>query len=419
MTSHTQTRSIAEYSLLDPEIQSDPFHFYQLLHAECPVYRMPETGIYVVTRYEDCRKVLLDTDTYSSVVLGMSALQGPNADLYQQILAERGWAHVHVLHRSDPPDHSRYRALVDRVFTVKRVRDLTPHIEAIVNELIDAFIERGECEFVTEFAVPMPGIVMAEQLGLDKSEVSRFKAWADAMLATSNRVMTEAELRATAEIELDAQHHLAALFGERRADPTGDLISGLVHAHAKDEAPLSMHELQNILHQLITGGFETTPSAIAHGLWLLTRHPEQLQALRNDPGLLRNLVEEILRIESPVQGLMRTVRKDAELAGTRMAAGSVLIIRYGAANRDAAKFACPSHFDVARSNAGAQLAFGSGPHFCVGALLARQEIASSIRILLERLDHIEVARPLSEPPHASSLNFLTLKELPIRFDKRL
>jgi cytochrome P450 len=379
---------------------------------------MPETGIFVVSRYDDARNELLDTDTYSSVVLGMSALQGPNADLYQQILADRGWAHVHVLHRSDPPDHSRYRKLVDRVFTVKRVRDLTPHIEAIANGLIDAFIERGECEFVTEFAVPMPGTVMAEQLGLDKSEVSRFKDWADAMLATSNRVMTEAELRATAEIELQAQHHLAALFEQRRAQPADDLISGLVHAHGKDEAPLTPHELQNILHQLITGGFETTPSAIAHGLWLLLRHPQQRRKLEDDPGLLRNFVEEVLRIESPVQGLMRTVRKDTVLAGTHMPAGSVLIVRYGAANRDTAKFTCPAHFDIARENAGAQLAFGSGPHFCVGALLARQEIASSIRIVLERLEHIELARELPDPPHAGSLNFLTLKELPIRFRKR-
>jgi cytochrome P450 len=141
------------------------------------------------------------------------------------------------------------------------VRELLPHIEEVAHELIETFIDRGTCEFINEFAVPMPGIIMAEQLGLERGQVDRFKTWAEAMLATSNRVMSEQEIRATAEIELDAQHHLADLFEKRRLSPTGDLISGLVHAHGQDENPLTMHELQNVMHQLITGGFETTPSA--------------------------------------------------------------------------------------------------------------------------------------------------------------
>lgn len=418
MSVREQARSIADYSLLDNRVQSSPFEFYDLLHRECPVYRMPETGFYIVTKYEDAREVLRDTDSYSSVVLGMKELLGPGAELYQQILRERGWEHVHVLHRSDPPAHSHYRKLVDRVFTAKRVRDLTPRIDAVANELIDRFIDRGECEFVSEFSLPMPAIVLAEQLGLDKSEVGRFKTWAETMLATSNRLMSEEELRATADIELEAQHYLAALFEERRQNPTGDLISGLVHAHLKGEEPLSMHELQNIMHQLITGGFETTTSAIAHGLWLLIRHPDQMERLRNDRSLMKNFVEEVLRIESPVQGLMRRTAREVELNGVTISAESVVIVRYGAANRDPEKFVCPHLFDIARENAGAQLAFGSGPHFCVGAMLARQEMASSFSAILDRMDDIALARPLSDPPHLPSLNFMTLRELPIRFRKR-
>ncbi len=411
-------KPISEYSLLDNALQSDPYAFYDRLREEEPVYRMPETGIFVVTRWEDCKAVLLDTDTYSSVVLGMSALQGPKADYYQNILKERGWGHVHVLHRSDPPEHSRYRKLVDRVFTIRQVRELLPHVEEVANGLIDTFLDRGECEFVTEFAEPMPGIIMAEQLGLEASEVGRFKDWAEAMLATSNRVMSDEELLATAEVELDAQHHLARLFGERRKHPTADLISGLVHAHETGEEPLSMHELQNIMHQLITGGFETTPSAIAHGLWLLIRHPEQQDALRRDRSLMKGFVDEVLRIEAPVQGLMRTVRKDAELGGTKMPAGSFLIIRYGSANRDEAKFACPTRFDVTRENAAAHLSLGMGAHFCVGASLAKQEIATSFEAILDRMTDLRIARPLPQPPHRPSLNFHSLRELPIRFRQR-
>jgi cytochrome P450 len=418
MSTVEANKPISSYSLLDNALQSDPYAFYDRLRAEQPVYRMPETGIFVVTRWEDCKEVLLDTDTYSSVVLGMSALQGRKADYYQSILKERGWEHVHVLHRSDPPEHSRYRKLVDRVFTIRRVRELLPHVEEVANGLLDTFLGRGECEFVGEYAEPMPGIIMAEQLGLEAKEVGRFKSWAEAMLATSNRVMSDEELLATAEVELDAQHHLARLFEERRKNPTGDLISGLVHAHEKGEKPLSMHELQNIMHQLITGGFETTPSAIAHGLWLLIRHPDQQEALRRDRSLMKGFVDEVLRIEAPVQGLMRTVRKDAELGGTKMPAGSFLIIRYGSANRDETKFRCPARFDVSRENAGAHLSLGMGAHFCVGASLAKQEIATSFEAILDRMTDLELAHPLPDPPHRPSLNFHSLRELSIRFRRR-
>lgn len=411
--------AIESYSLLDPAIQSDPYAFYDLLRAECPVYRMPETEMYVVTRYEDAREVLRDTETFSSVVLAMSALQQENADLYQEILREKGWEHVHVLHRSDPPEHSRYRKLVDRVFTKRQARDIAPRVVEVANELVDTLLERGECEFVTDFAVPVPGIIMCEQLGLDKSEVHRFQSWADAMLATSNRIMDEEELRATAAIELDAQHHLARVFEERRREPTQDLISGLVHAHREGEEPFSMHELQNLMHQMITGGFETTPSAMSHGLHLLMQHPDQCEALRQDRSLMGGFVDETLRVESPVQGLMRTVTKDTEIAGTKLPEGAIVIVRYGAANRDPKKFSEPEKFDIRRPNASAHLAFGLARHFCVGAPLVRQEMEIAFDLILDRMENIELTRPLPDPKHVSSLNFYCLKELPIRFTERV
>jgi cytochrome P450 len=403
--------------LLDPQVLNDPFEFYALLHQEQPVYRMPETGIYVVTRYDDVRAVVKDTVTYSSVILGMEALQGENANLYQDILRKRGWEHVHVLHRTDEPKHAHHRRLVERAFTAKRVRELAPKVDALSHELIDRFIDRGECEFISEFAIPLPGIIMGEQIGLPRDEFKRFQSWAYAMLETSNRIMSEDEIRKTAEIELDAQHYLAEILEDRKQNPTDDLVSALVHAAIEGEEPFNDHELQNLMHQMITGGYETTTSAIGHGLWLLIRNPDQMAALRADEGHLKNFVEETLRIESPVQGLMRNVTTDTELAGVHIPAGSTVIVRYGAANHDTSKFECPRKFDIERSNAGMQLAFGSGVHFCPGAMLARQEITSGIRAILERMEDIELARPLPEPPHVESLNFLPIKELPIRFRK--
>jgi cytochrome P450 len=411
-------KPVAEYSLLDEQVLACPFEFYKRLHEECPVYQMPETGIYVVTKYDDILAVTRDTETFSNVILAMEALQGENGRRYQEILRERGWEHVHVLHRSDPPTHSHHRKLVDRVFAPPRIRALVPAVERLAHELIDRFIDRGECDLLREFALPLPGMILGEQLGLDKNEFARFQAWALAFLSTGNKVMDDDELLATAEIELDAQAYLAGILEARRREPTGDLISNLVHAAKEGEEPFTMHELQNLMHQLITGGYETTTSAITHGMWLLMRHPDQLEKLRADPKLLPNFVEEVLRIESPVQGLMRHVTRDAEVSGTKIPAGSTVLLRYGAANRDAEQFACPEAFDVARPNARRHLAFGTGIHHCLGAALARQEILTGVGALLERMEDFALARPLPEPAYVYSLNFRPLKEFPLRFRKR-
>ena len=408
---------IEDFSLLDPNIQSNPRPFYALLHEECPVYRMPETGMYMVTRYDDVRAVLRDTERFSNDLVAAAGMNSGSGDIYQETLKARGWGHVQTLQRTDPPVHGRYRRLLDQVFNIDQVKNLTPHIEQIANELIDRFIDRGECEFVSEYALPLPGIIIAEQLGLNRHDIATFKKWADSILAPAMIPMNEEELLACAEIELEMQHFLARMFEDRRANPRRDLISDLVHARVDGEEPLSVHELQNLMHQLISGGYDTTIAAIANGLWLLLRYPEQMAKLRANPSLIKGFMEESLRYESPVQGLVRRTTCDVEVAGTVIPANSVVIVRYGAANHDPGKFECPHQFDIERSNAGAHMAFGIGTHFCVGRLLARQEIVTGFEVLLSRITDIELARPLPQPPHHPSLLLHPMKELPIRFKK--
>ena len=412
-------KPLSEYSLLDEQVLACPFEFYSRLLEEAPVYRMPETGMYVVSKHEDILTVTRDTETFSNVILAMEKLQGDNGRRYQEILRQRGWEHVHVLHRTDPPVHSFHRRLVDRVFTPARIKVLAPQVEALAHELVDKFIDKGECDLIRDFALPLPGIILGDQLGLDKNEFARFQAWALAFLSTGNKVMDDEELLATAEIELDAQRYLADILEDRRRNPTNDLISDLVHAAKEGEQPFNMHELQNLMHQLITGGYETTTSAITHGIWLLMRNPDQLAKVRANPELLKNFVEETLRVESPVQGLMRQVTRDTELNGVRIEAGATVLLRYGAANRDPDQFPCPEKFDVERSNARRHLAFGSGIHHCIGAPLARQEILTGVSVLLERLDNLELAAPLPDPPYVYSLNFRPLKVFPLKFTKRI
>src|SRR5712672_139281 len=170
-------------------------------------------GMYVVARYEDARTMVRDHETFSSSsnLIG-SKFDGSIFENYNKMLAEKGWARVDTLSWTDPPEHGRYRMIVDKVFNVRYVRELQPHIAQVVNGLIDKFIDRGECEFVSEFALPLPGIIIAEQLGLDRNEVATFKRWADAILSPAMVPMSEAELRATVEIELEMQHFLASMF---------------------------------------------------------------------------------------------------------------------------------------------------------------------------------------------------------------
>jgi cytochrome P450 len=376
---------------------------------------MPETSFYIVAAYDDLRDVLSDPDTFSSRAGFAKGLQADRVNQHQRILGERGWAHVATLQRTDPPEHTRYRQLLNRVFTARRVRELAPHIDEVTNRLIDAFAPAGRCEFVSEFALPLPGIIIAEQLGLEPEQIDTFKRWADAMLATSMQLLSEEQTAEVAAVELEAQHHLATVFEDRRVHPRNDLMSALVHAHVDGEEPLTMHELQNLMHQLVTGGFETTTSALGHGMWLLLRHPDQLARLRSDHGLMKGFVEEALRIESPVQGLARRTTRDVEVQGVTIPAGSMVLVRYGAANRDEAHFPEADRFDIGRANSASHLAFGLGPHYCIGAALARQEMTSAFTHLLARLDDLALDEPVPDPAHHPSTFLLPLKELRMRF----
>lgn len=404
-------------SLVDPKVQDDPFDYYAELHERCPVSHLAEVDMWLLAKYDHVRAALTDTERFSSAGGASRGLGAEASRRHQEILAERGWAHVSTLQRTDPPLHTRYRKLLNRVFTQRRVRELTPRIDAVANELVDGFIDRGSCEFVTEFALPLPGIVIAEQLGLDRSQIHTFKRWADSMLAFASRPVSVEEAEEVAEVELEAQHHLAAVFEARRADPRDDLMSALVHAHGDDEEPLTMPELQNLMHQLVTGGFETTTAGIAHGLWLLLRYPDQLALLRERPELLRNFVEEALRFDSPVQGLWRRTTCPVDVGGVEIPGGASVIVRYGAANRDPDEFPEPDRFDITRDNANTHVAFGLGAHYCIGAALARQEMLSSFEVILGRLHALRLAEELPDPAHEPNFFLRPLKRLPIAWDR--
>ena len=408
-------------SLLDPDVQACPFAYYEQMRALAPVYRMPDTGFFLISNYEDLKGVLADPVTFSNDI-SIEQVAGEAAAnlgrLYDEHLGKVGWEHVQTLQRTDPPEHSRYRRLINRTLTPPRVKAMTPSIERIADELIDSFIDRGSCDFVSEFSFPLPGKVIAEQIGLDASEINTFKRWSDAMLSPAQGLLVDEEsVRHYAEVEAEAQHYLAKIFEDRRAHPTADILSALLADSTEGDAPLTMHELQNLMNQLITGGYTTTADAIANALLLLLENPGQMELLRRDRSLLRNFADESLRHATSVQGLFRRAAVDTEIGGVAIPKDSILHIRYGSANHDEEVFADPAAFDITRANANKHLAFSRGPHFCVGQPLALQEMMIGFDRILERLDDITLA-PGVELERSPGLLFYALEELPITFRAR-
>ena len=404
-------------SLLDPDVQSNPYPFYASLHAEEGVYRVPELGVYIVSRYDEVKSVLLNTTDFSNEFGGSVAeLQGPEGvELYESIFAERGWPHRMSLQNADPPLHTKHRKLLEPAFSRKSVKALEPYIDRIINDLIDAFIDQGRCDFVADFAHKLPGIVVAGLIGLPPGELPKFKRWADALMDPMVKVLSREGLIESAEAEIELQHYLADRREAARKEPTGDLISLLA---SQPDDVLPMDEFQFVMRQLVAGGFETTSNGISHALWSLLRYPGQMAKLRAQPELRANFVEEALRFESPSQGLLRRTTRDVEIAGTPIPANSIVMTRYAAANHDPQQFPRPGQFDIERKNASTHMAFGHGIHFCIGRTLARVEISSAFRILFDRIDNIELERPLDNPPHFPSLLLRPIKELPIKFTKK-
>ncbi len=410
-------RPISDVNFFDPEIVECPFAYYQNARAEAPVLPLtaPESGnpIFLVTRYEDVTQVLKDPELFSSRF--MNPIGREKTDPHIQAIYDQGWPWVDTLLTSDPPDHRRYRALVNRAFTAKRVRALEPFIERLANELIDAFIEDGACDFVAAFARPLPLRVIADQFGVPIEDLPAFKKWSDSFVARiGGLVSKEEELDCVRDV-VALQHYLKERIDERRTSPMDDIMSDMVHAQVEGESGLSDAELINMLQQLLVAGNETTANSLAGGLMGLLHDPTQLTAMRSDPNLISGLVEESLRTVSAQSGMWRIATRDTTLAGIPIPGCATLLLRYDAANRDPAQFEDPEAFSVQRSNASSHLAFGYGIHFCVGALLARKEMEVGFKILLARLNTIRLA-PENDFKHQPNMMLRGLKQLQITFD---
>ena len=402
--------TLADTDLHDPALIADPYPFYDAARAT-PVLPMAD-GTVLVTSYTLVQEACARPQDFSNDIMVLFA--GARAEHAQvKAVLERGWPQVQVLIMSDPPAHGRFRRLVNLAFSLARVNA----IDADIRRLFEDGVERlaGQQDFVAAFAVPMPVAVIAAQLGLPPGDAARVKHWTDAFADRLGAAITLPREIECAEAVVEFQHAMMAEIERRRAAPHDDLLGDLVAASSAGDAPLTDAELLSIVQQLVVAGNETTTNTLSEGVRLLATHPDVAARLRADPALIPNAVEEMLRLASPVQGLPRIVVRDCELGGTALTAGTVVSLRFAAANRDPARFAEPHAFRPDRAEARAHLAFGRGVHQCIGNLLARRELTIAFELLLARFERIELAVAPAELRHNPNALLRGLSALPVHF----
>jgi len=408
---------LASCNPLDPAIQAQPWEYNDRLVAEAPVYREPNTGLFLVSSHALVSEALGDYETFSNRFMLM--MGGGKAAKVPEAVAEvmkEGYPPVDTMLTADPPEQRRFRALVNKAFTLRRVSALAPRIEALAAELIDAFAADGQVELRSQFAVPLPLTVIAEQLGVPREDLAEFKKWSDGFVAQLSGMASPEEQVAAWKLIVEFQKYFEKILKDRAENPQEDILSAVVGARVEGERPLDVAECLSILQQLLVAGNETTASAICEGMWLLLTNPEQLDRLRADPELIPNAVEEVLRMATPTANMWRVCLKDTELGGVEIPSGSPMIVRFSAANRDPAVFENPHAFDVARANAGEHLALGAGVHFCLGAQLARMEMTKAFEALIERLPNPRIAPGSPDPEYPPNILLRGMKSLPLEFD---
>ena len=396
--------SQAVFNPLLPEFHANPYPFYRALREEDPVHESP-LGFWVCTRYDDAVMVLRDPR------FGREGM----ADLLESRLGiARDASHTRDMLFRDPPDHTRLRGLVSRAFTPRVVDVMRPHIQEIVDGLLDRVEGAGAMDVIEDLAYPLPVTVICELLGVPTADQDVFKGWSNDIARSLDAAILPAGSDVLArgrEARLAITDYFRSLIATRRKDPRPDLLSALIAAEEEGNK-LSEGELVSTCILLLVAGHETTVNLIGNGLLALLQHPEQLRALRDDPALIQTGVEELLRFDGPVQRTGRMTTADVEIGGKHIPKGSVVVSVIGAANRDPKHFSDPDRLDVSRKE-NRHIAFGFGIHFCLGAPLARIEGQIAIGALVRRMPGLTLVSDTPEWRESSVLR--GLKTLPVTF----
>ena len=412
-----QELSLQEVNFFDSEISECPYSAYKVLREQAPVWEDPISGMFVITRYEDIKDVLVDTERFRNA-RQFRARTNNRTEMIRDLYETKGWVPAPTLAGRDDPDHKEMKALFAHAFRPQKIKQLDPFVEQLAIRLIQNFIDMGECDWVKEFAIPLPLIVIGHQMGVPERDIWQIKAWTDAWVQRLGMMQTEEEAIWSTEMEIEAQHYFQPIFERLRKNPDDTLLSDLVNTEVPEWGrTLTDEELHaEMMADTFVGGSETSTNAIAAGVMLLIEQPDQWELLKADPEkFLPILVEEILRLEGPVQGLFRETASDVVLHDVHIPKGSTVNIRYASANLDDEVFDEPRKLNLERPNSRQHLAFGFGVHYCMGAPLARRELLFSFKTLVDRIDEMWFVEGKNDFRHHPNFCLRALRELHIGF----
>jgi cytochrome P450 len=396
----------------DYAIDADPYPIWKRLRDEAPLYRNEELGFYALSRYDDVLRGLLDADTYLS-----------GHGIVLEMITDEPYENVPMMIMKDPPEHTSLRKLVSRAFTPRRIADLEVKIAKICNDFLDTVEEQDEFDYVEAFAGLLPPTVILALVGYPEGHAAEFRELANTSLHVEEGTTAQGGIdrlntlvSETGEINNDAFALLPELMEQRRQDPQDDLITGLVHAELDEDGELrtlTLEEIVGFVQLLSLAGTETVARLLGFAAVTLAQYPDQRQLLVDDPSLIPNAVEELLRFEAPSPIQSRWVSRDIELHGTIVPRGSKMSLLNGSGDRDERHFENPDTFDV-RRNIDRHLAFGYGTHFCIGAALARLEGKVALQETLRRFPTWDVDESRLGRVHTSTVRGYTSVPMRVR-----
>jgi len=422
-----------DIQLFNADVLRSPHALNKRLREQ-PVYFAKGLGFHVVARYNLVREVLLDPKTYSSRITDF--FQKPLTMRFEAASPETQEKITHIreqlVHEPetmitlDRPEHAMYRSVVDKLFTVSRIKSAEGATQKVIDKILDAAggerqsSESHPVEFISKIAFPIPMTVIRERMGVPDADRELFERGAKIAGDTLHmRMYDDEELVNRGQIDLDLQRMLLRILDERHREPRDDMISILANARLEaEDRPLTRGEAVSILRQFLVAGQETAASALGWGMLALCEHPELQDELYANPDRISAFCEEILRYESPVQLLPRIVTADTELGGYPLKAGDVVMVRYGGANRDERTFEAPDEIVMDRAKIGMHMAFSAGIHYCIGAPLARQEMNLGFASIIKRMKNFTLDPDKPEPEAEPSFVMRCLRHLHMRFEWR-
>ncbi len=414
-------KSLSDMSITDPGITQDPYEYYERLRKESPVHFDQKLGAWLVTRHKDIVDAARNTEVFSDEMLVAKNVRSPYQDEADEYIESRGFYKLvpSDSFKLDGEEHARRRKLVAHAFTAHAVAAMADRVAELCREQFDTFSAGGEVDLFKEYAVPVPIKVICDALGLPLDRIEDVRKAADSLVARAGAGASREEAFQHADNIMKLQEFARSAIEERRKAPKDDLITQIVTSSDEDpDGGLSEKELMSIVSVSIAGGVDTTRNTIAYALYTLATRPDLFRRLKeseNQDRELSALCEETLRFYSPVPALPRVVTEDTEIDGVAIPKGALVFLCWASGNRDPERYENPDEFDIDRKGLAQHLAFGTGVHVCVGAMLARNEVKSALKQFINSVESFELTVPPENLDYSDSLVILRgVNSLPVR-----